>query len=69
MLDDISEIRLNNLKQMHHIVLNINSEDMIDDWMLLLQNEPFSKIAESDGFYNECLTLFSELVTDVCYWH
>lgn len=69
MFEDIKEIRLNQLNQMHNIILNINSEDMCADWMLLLQNEPLSKIAESEGFYNECLNLFSELVTDASYWN
>lgn len=65
----ICDIRVNQLEQMHNIILNINNEDMYEDWMMLLHEESFNNIAESDGFYNECLTLFSELVTDVGYWH
>ena len=62
--------RLNQLNQMHRIILNINMEDMCADWMLLIGNEPdFKHIAENDGYYNECSSLFSDLVTDIGYWH
>lgn len=66
---DISD-RINQLKQMHNIILNINKEDMREDWMLLIGHQPdFESIAESDGYYYECSILFSDLVTDIGYWH
>lgn len=67
---DIKGNRFDQLKQMHHIILNINNEDMCDDWMLLVGNESNLKhIAESDGYYDECSILFADLVTDAGYWY
>lgn len=62
--------RLTQLNQMHHIILNINKEDMCADWMLLVGSKPdFENIAANEGYYNECSSLFVDLVTDVSYWH
>lgn len=62
--------RLNQLTQMHNIILNINIEDMCADWMLLVGSEPdFKDIASNEGYYNECSSLFVDLVTDSSYWH
>ena len=66
---DISD-RLRQLQQMHNIILNINQDDMRLDWMLFVGNNPdFKCIAENDGYYDECTILFSDLVTDIGYWH
>lgn len=62
--------KLSQIKQMHNIIVNINKEDMRADWMLLVGRKPdFECIANSEGYYNECLSLFIDLVTDVGYWH
>ena len=62
--------RLSQLKQMHTIILNINNEDMCADWMLLIGSKPdFNHIAENEGYYDECSSLFSDLVTDIGYWN
>lgn len=66
------DIKLDLLKQMHHIILNINIEEMCADWALLVGHNPcdidFKHIAEDDGYYNECSNLFADLVTDAGYW-
>lgn len=67
---DIKANRFDQLKQMHHIILNINNEDMYADWMLLIGSDAdFKYIAENDGYYNECSRLFADLITDAGYWH
>lgn len=67
------DIKVSRLKQMHHIIVNINNEDMRGDWELLIGNKPcdadFKHIAEDDGYYDECSNLFADLVTDAGYWH
>lgn len=67
------DIKVNRLKQMHHIIVNINNEDMRGDWELLIGSKPcdedFKHIAEDDGYYDECSNLFTDLVTDAGYWH
>lgn len=60
--------RINSLIQMNNIILNINNEDMYEDWMLLIGNEDLRNIAENDGFYSECSNLFADLITDIGYW-
>ena len=66
---DISD-RLRQLHQMHNIMLSVSQEDMRLDWTLFIGNTPdFNVIAEDDGYYNECIILFSDLVTDIGYWH
>lgn len=67
------DIKVNTLKQMHHIIVKINNEDMRGDWELLVGNKPcdtdFKNIAEDDGFYDECANLFTDLITDSGYWN
>lgn len=67
------DIKLDRLKQMHHIILNINNEDMCADWELFVGSKPcdadFKYIADNDGYYDECSRLFADLITDAGYWH
>lgn len=61
--------KIDQLTQMHNIILNINMEDMCADWILLVGNKPdFEHIAENEGYYDECHSLFVDLVTDAGYW-
>ena len=63
----VRESRLQTLKVMHQMILETKNEDIVADWILLLHDEPSEKIAESDGFYNECYELFVELIADESY--
>lgn len=63
----VRESRIQNLKVMHQMILETKNSDIFADWILLLHDEPSEKIAESDGFYNECCDLFADLIADESY--
>ena len=65
----VKESRIRQLKAMHQVVLEVGDEDIYDDWILLVPDEPseddFMFMAESDGLYDECIDLFVSLMEDV----
>ena len=64
----MKEYRIKQLKTMHQFMIDIGDEDIYADWILLVPDEPneedFDFIAESDGFYDECVDLFTSLLND-----
>ena len=60
--------RMNQLKAMHELMLNVNDEDIYMSWINLMPDEPseedFKDMALDDEQYNECFDLFIELIAD-----
>jgi radical SAM superfamily enzyme len=64
-------IRKDQLKAMHEVILNANNENIYMSWIITVpdcpQDDDFEWIAEDDDRYNEVCDLFIQLVSKKSY--
>lgn len=57
--------RVELLKKLHSIMMNMNDEEAYMSWIIIVPDEPtqedFESIAEDDKFFHEVLTRFHSL--------
>lgn len=64
----ITKYRIEKLKAMHNMMLNISDEDYYMTWICTIPDEPseydFEDIAEDVDMYNEVEELFKRLIVE-----